>query len=199
MIYPLFTLLIAFAIFAREFISHGENAPEQDRPAFPQLKLTRHGLRNEEAIAALGNDLPSVAAHYHKSLDELRSLFWRDKDARLDKDERIMFVCDGLVAPVVSSQTNVSDIPVSALQPLGQTFLLHSKTGSTKVIFLDFDGHTLSGNQWTASYNGGSNIVAPPWDIDGNPAVFGDSERIAIQQIWLRVAEDYAPYDVENG
>ena len=197
MISRLFTLLIAFAVFAGEFISHGQNAPEQDRPPFPQLKLTRYGLRHEEAIVALGNDLASVAVHYRKSPDELRSLFRRDKDARLDKDGRIMFVCDGLVAPVVSSQTNVSDIPVSALQPLDQTFLLHSKTGSTKVIFLDFDGHTLSGNQWTASYNGGSNIVALPWDIDGNPAVFGDSERIAIQQIWLRVAEDYAPYDVD--
>ena len=197
MIYRLLLPLIAVAIFAGEIISHGQSLSSPDRPPFPEIKLTRRELHHEDAIAALGDKLPDVAAHYRKSPEEIRSMFRRDKDARLDQDGRIMFVCDGLVAPVVSSQTNVNDIPVSALQPLDQTFLLHSKTGATKVIFLDFDGHTLSGNQWTATYNGGSNIIAPPWDTDGNPAVFGDSERTAIQQIWLRVSEDYAPYDVD--
>jgi len=169
----------------------------EDRPPHPEIRLVRQGLRGEEAISALGTNLSQVALHIRKTPGELRELFRRDKGARLDDRGRVFYVCEGIVAPVVSGQTNLNDTTPSALLPLDQTFLLHSKLGSLKVIFLDFDGHTLSGNGWTASYNGGANIVAPPWDTDGNPAVFGNAERTAIQQIWLRVAEDYAAFDVD--
>jgi PKD repeat protein len=81
--------------------------------------------------------------------------------------------------------------------PLEQTFLLHSKPGATRIIYLDFDGHYMSGTAWNSGYNGGAAITCPPWDTDGNPSSFGDAERTAIQQIWLRVAEDYAPFDVD--
>ncbi len=45
--------------------------------------------------------------------------------------------------------------------------------------------------------NGGRDIICPPWDIDGQPSVFGDTERTRIQQVWQRVSEDYAPFDVD--
>lgn len=174
-----------------------QSPPPVTRSPFPDIRLERHGLHGEEAVTALGTNLPHVALHYRKTPEELRDLFRRDKDARLDGSGRIFYVCEGLVAPAESSQTNPTDTPPSALLPLDQTFLLHSKPGSTKVIFLDFDGHTLSGNAWTTTYNSGNDIIAPAWDTDANPAVFGDGERTAIQQIWLRVAEDFAPYDVD--
>ncbi len=68
------------------------------------------------------------------------------------------------VVPISPMQPNP---PVAALFPLSQTFLLHSKPGASKIIFLDFDGHTLSGNAWAATKNGGADIIAPPWDTDG--------------------------------
>ena len=36
----------------------------------------------------------------------------------------------------------------AAVAPLGQTFLLHSKPGSQRTIYLDFDGHSVSGTVW---------------------------------------------------
>src|SRR5687767_11278312 len=36
--------------------------------------------------------------------------------------------------------------------PTDQTFLLHSRPAATKVVYLDFDGHTTSGTSWNTSY-----------------------------------------------
>jgi hypothetical protein len=76
------------------------------------------------------------------------------------------------------------------------SILLHSRPEANRIIFLDFDGFTISGTAWNVD-NGGADIVAPPCDTDGNPSTFGSSERTAIQQIWLRVSEDFAPFDVD--
>jgi PKD repeat protein len=80
---------------------------------------------------------------------------------------------------------------------LADTFKLHSRPGSKKTIYLDFDGHLLTKTAWNFAYNGGADIAAPAWDIDGNRANFSDTERTRIQQVWRRVAEDYAPFDVD--
>ncbi|MEK7780059.1 MAG: autotransporter-associated beta strand repeat-containing protein, partial [Verrucomicrobiota bacterium] len=162
----------------------------------PELRM-RGGERGEEAIQMLGARLPEVAAHHRRSAAELRAMLRRDRSLRLDSRGRLHYLCEGLIAPVVGGQTNLNDGPVAALFPLPQTFLLHSKPGANKKIFLDFDGHTLSENAWTANYNGGTNIVAPPWDTDGNPGSFSSDEQTAIQQIWFRVAEDFAGFDVD--
>ena len=82
------------------------------------------------------------------------------------------------------------------LAPLADTFRLHSRPGAGRIIYLDFDGDMLAGGAWN-SYTGQELIPCPAWDIDGSVAVFGDAERIAIQHVWQRVAEDYEPFDVD--
>jgi autotransporter-associated beta strand protein len=168
---------------------------QAERPAMPQLQL-RGGERGTAAIQALGARLPEVAAHYHKSESELRGLFQREQSLELDRQGRLRYVCAGLVVPEGAEPTVQNDDLPQAIFPLDQTFLLNSKPGANKVIYLDFDGHTLSGNGWTANYNDGNDIIAPPWDLDGNPQSFNDAERTAIQRIWYRVAEDFAGFDV---
>ncbi|MGC3958955.1 MAG: zinc-dependent metalloprotease family protein [Verrucomicrobiota bacterium] len=165
------------------------------RPALPELRV-RGGVRGEEAIQALGNRLPEVAAHYRKTEDELRGMLHRDKSLRLDVQGRLNYACEGMIAPVVSGAGEETILP-AALAPLTDTFLLHSKPDSNRKIYLDFDGHTLITNAWTASYNGGTNIVAPPWNIEGSDSDFSDAERTLIQRVWLRVAEDFASFDVD--
>jgi uncharacterized repeat protein (TIGR01451 family) len=80
--------------------------------------------------------------------------------------------------------------------PASQTFLLHSRPGSNRVIYLDFTGDVVSGTQWNADF-GHATITAPAYDTDRNPAGFSDSEKADIQDIWSRVAEDYAPFAVD--
>ena len=36
-----------------------------------------------------------------------------------------------------------------------------------------------------------------PYDLDGDYTTFSDEEQTRIQRIWARVAEDYAPFDVD--
>lgn len=76
--------------------------------------------------------------------------------------------------------------------PLGQTFSLHSRSSATKVIYLDFDGHTTSNTFWNT--DGAFNT--PRYDVDGNTSAFTTAELQNIQDIWARVAEDFSPFDV---
>jgi len=79
---------------------------------------------------------------------------------------------------------------------LSKTFQLASLPGATKTIFLDFDGHVTSGTYWNTKYRpGGISIATPPYTIDDSYD-FSDIELATIQAIWQRVAEDFAPFDV---
>jgi subtilisin-like proprotein convertase family protein len=76
---------------------------------------------------------------------------------------------------------------------LTQTFALHSNPASKNVVYLDFDGHT-NGDVYGSSWD---NIVSPAWDGSGNGATFTDFEKQTIQRVWSRVAEDFAPFNVD--
>ena len=72
-------------------------------------------------------------------------------------------------------------------------FKLHSRPAASKVIYLDFDGHDLTGTAWSPN----SYLYGPACDWDGNPSSFSETERGSIELIWSRVAEDFAPFDVD--
>ena len=71
-------------------------------------------------------------------------------------------------------------------------FNLSSNPSSTFTIFLDFDGNRYAGNLWTD----GAGVVTPKFDRDGNVDSFSNSELCEIYNVWLRVSEDYAPFNV---
>jgi hypothetical protein len=101
------------------------------------------------------------------------------------------------VDPQQIQLTNSTPSVSLALSSLSNTFLLHSNPFATKTIYLDFDGHTLAaGSAWANGYNGGSEIKAPAWSLDSDLTTFSDAERSIIQGIWQRIAEDFAPFDV---
>jgi hypothetical protein len=75
-------------------------------------------------------------------------------------------------------------------------FKLHSRPGATNTIFVDFDGATISGKAWNKQA-GVSTLKAKPYDIDGKPGSFNDAEVSSMAEIWERVAEDFAPFDVD--
>ena len=77
--------------------------------------------------------------------------------------------------------------------PLDQTFELHSLPGANHRIYLDFNGHTTSDPSW----NNGIAFTTPAFDINGNPSSFSNLELERIQFIWARVAEDFAPFNVD--
>lgn len=81
--------------------------------------------------------------------------------------------------------------PVGATYPLSSIPALHSRPSASVKFFLDFDGHFES--IW-GSY---SNVTTPVFDRDADPTTFSDSELSTIQEVWQRVAEDFAPFNVD--
>jgi PKD repeat protein len=169
----------------------------QDRnPAgreFPYVRL-RAPMRGAGAIAALAAHFPEVAQYYGKSENELRGILSRDRTIWADVHGRLLYVCENdplpPEAPTVVADGSVAEGPL----PYDQTFLLHSRPGAKRVIYLDFDGHTTTGTPWNS---GRGDIVSAPFDQDGNPSAWSTGEQDTIQYIWQRVAEDFAPFEVD--
>ena len=87
-------------------------------------------------------------------------------------------------------------VAAAAKVPLSQAPRLHSRPGCARVIHLDFTGHTVTGTAWNDSASV-ARWDAVAFDRDGDPTTFSTSELTAIQRIWERVAEDFAPFDVD--
>lgn len=167
--------------------------------SFPQQNLPRSG-RSQEIPALLGAKLDQVAAWYDRSSADLVKLCTQEKTLRTDKQGRLHFVCEGLLPlqnAVVKAAT-VSGGTTAAAITATDAFALHSKPGASKVIYLDFDGHTTTGTSWNSAFTAGANIVTPPYSIDATVSTaFSQPELDNIHSIWQRVAEDYAPFDVD--
>src|SRR5205809_5503144 len=67
---------------------------------------------------------------------------------------------------------------------------LSSRPGAAATIYLDFDGH------FESSWKTFSNVTTPAYDRDGDPTSFSASELSSINEVWTRVAEDFAPFAV---
>lgn len=78
-------------------------------------------------------------------------------------------------------------------------FSLHSKPGANRLIYLDFTGHVVTNSSWNENIFAGSTPVfnGAPYDVDNNPGTFSERELINIKEIWQRVAEDFAPFNVD--
>lgn len=168
------------------------------KPPFPSVEIPNL-VRSEAAISALGEKLPEIASWYGKTSEQLKNMFKKDKNLWADKKGRLFYVDEGLALTdnTVTTSDPTASLPVSQMYSLSQTFFLHSNPGSSKIIYLDFNGASISNTAWNANYNSGQTITAAPFDLDGNPSSFNDTELQRIQNIWLRVAEDYAPFDVD--
>lgn len=176
-------LFIVFSIltantFAQEILEYPENL-----------------VRKEEAISKLGNRLPAVARKHGKSAEELRRLLREDETLFLDQTDRLLYI-DPARENLDEYITASTDVPQAAPFPYSQTFALHSRPGSNRVIYLDFNGHLTSGTVWNTNFTGGQAINSLPFSLDGDPNSFNQQEQDVIQYIWQRVAEDYAPFDV---
>src|SRR5207249_1989680 len=175
----------------------GTTAQDQN-PAglkFPKIQLPARA-RGRAAVSALTPYLPQLAAWYGKSADELAGIFLSDNTLWTDTHGRLFYGCELAMAPPANAPgaESAGEVLESPF-PDDQTFLLHSRPGATKVIYLDFDGNVTSGTQWNSQFSGGADIVSEPFDLDGIPSSFNTNERERIQYIWQRVAEDYAPFD----
>ncbi|WP_197442811.1 zinc-dependent metalloprotease family protein [Lignipirellula cremea] len=145
-------------------------------------------VNSQEADAAAVSAMASV------NLNNLYDGYVNNQGAELAVDVPLDAQVEAALKSLGDFNTGTGNPP---LHPLTDTFLLHSNPGAQHVIYLDFDGHTTSNTFWNTDFNGGNDIVTPAYDLDGNPATFSNAELTQIQRIWLRVAEDYLPFNVD--
>jgi hypothetical protein len=152
------------------------------------LAAPQNGLK---ALSNLQGNFAAVAALNGKSESVLRNILETDSSYWLDVCGLGFYVEE--VPKNVSSNVNVSAAPYA----YDQTFRLHSKPGSSKTIYLDFNGHSYSGTAWNSYFRVASPYFASGYSQDADFANFTNAEMDVIQSVWQRVSEDYAPFDVD--
>jgi hypothetical protein len=159
------------------------------RPVDPsESPVLEEPAAGREALDQVDDRLGEVAARNGMSAAELEHLLLSDDTVYLDRYGYVFFVDP---APATAPRSDGEAAPAAPF-PYEDTFLLSSKPGSKRVVYLDFNGHTLpADNGWQS---GGYAALA--YDTNGAPATFSNAERDVIQSIWQRVAEDFAPFDV---
>jgi hypothetical protein len=161
-------------------------------------RILPEALQGRAALEALGDRLPAVAAAQGSTASELGRVLRTDRTAWLDRDARLFYVERAASGAEPSSDASVADASAT-VEPSGYTAtgvpIFHSLPGATKVLYLDFDGETISGTAWNVGTV--DPLEAVPFDRDGDLTTFSDDERSHITGTWLRVAEDYAPFAVD--
>ena len=101
-------------------------------------RSTAHGRwGGQQAIERLGTRLPSVAAAHGMTANTLRGHLADDSTLYVDSTDRLLYVEPAFVGPSVAA-----DSVYDASIPTANAFLLNSRPGATRTIYLDFNGHT---------------------------------------------------------
>ena len=158
------------------------SASAQQAPReFPKLSLPS-STYGQDAIMALGSNLPAVAAWYGMTADELRREFRRYYDTAgylLPTTDQGYWILrsNGSIA-VFERLRWPGSFPVGELlYPVSSTLRLHSNPESSRTISIEFA--TPNASRFT--------------EVNDKYSV---SEIVAIQHIWTQVAEYFAPFDV---
>jgi hypothetical protein len=189
------------ALFAALVVQAGGQAAAQPRPIDQLLDRATQG---KAALAKVQPRLAELAKRNGLPEQQLHRTLATDKTAWLDEDSRLFFQ-EPMATP--AEKANEAPAPWWAKAAVavraktavavsqGPAFQLHSKPGSNRIIYLDFDGHTITGTAWNRGRPSTVNVT--PYDTDGNPAIFSTAEQNVVRAVWQRVAEDYASFDVD--
>jgi hypothetical protein len=159
--------------------------------ARPDDTLLTRSVQGERAIDALGSRLEPVARDNGLSSAALIELMRTDSSAWMSRTGRVYF--KESVPPGDPRPPGTGPAVRAARAPLSESMRLHSRPQSTHSIFLDFDGGSI-GSSWVR--DGLPADGHPAWSLDADPA-FSAVERSFVQDVWSRVAEDFAPFDVD--
>jgi hypothetical protein len=128
----------------------------------------------------------------HFSAQDLASL-------HADRAGGIFVVCEA--GPIQGDDAeSTSPPPVSAaavpVSPFPASLLFHSRPGAPNVLYLNFSGETVSNTEWNTELSR-AEIPAVAFSTDTDRTTYSEAEQLAIKRIWQRVAEDYAPFNID--
>lgn len=133
---------------------------------------------------------------------EERPALLNDLDSlRVDPNGELFYACPGYEPMGTKAGASAARELAAMVSETGESVpisappLLHSRAGAEHVLFLDFNGHVVEGTAW--NLRSCSSWDCRPYDTDGNESTFSASEQEDIIEIWERVAEDFAPFDID--
>ncbi|WP_328331371.1 zinc-dependent metalloprotease [Kribbella sp. NBC_00382] len=172
-------------------------ADQKPSPAPLASLLGGQPLQGKAALGKLQPRLAELAERNGIAEQKLQRILATDKTSWLDKDGKLFYSEPVATAKQRSATAKSPKWATKAVAAAtGPAFELHSKAGSNRVIYLDFDGHTITGTAWNANGKPATvNITA--YDTDGNTGNWSTAEQNVVREVWARVAEDYAPFDVD--
>ncbi|MER7246731.1 pre-peptidase C-terminal domain-containing protein [Kribbella sp. NPDC000426] len=174
-------------------VAAGNQADAQQTPVD---QLLSQPLAGGVALGKVQSRLAEVADHNRMPVDKLRQILATDKTAWLDADSKLFFREPGLTSAQKAPEASPRWARTAVAGATGPAFELHSKPGSNRVIYLDFDGHTITGTAWNAA-KGIDPVNVSAYDTDGDASSFGTAEQDVVHEVWARVAEDYSTFDVD--
>ncbi len=144
--------------------------------------------RGERAIRALRREAGSRRQGQRTERQQPRAHPPHDSTAWITRDGRLFYKDE------IGAESRVA-APTKAPFPDAQTFTLHSKPGSQRTLYIDFNGYTVpNSNVWLD--NGLTVQQIEGFSLDASSS-FNAAEHTLIQSVWQRVSEDYAPFDVD--
>ncbi len=121
-----------------------------------------------------------------------------DESVKVGKSGRA-FVIEPLLSEAAVLAATERAVPVHTSISPADAFSLNSRPGSDHTIFLDLNGHDVSGSQWDDNLIFGSSGASrniPGYNIQGESNNYSTVERQRIIDMWSSVAEDFAMFDV---
>ena len=116
-----------------------------------------------------------------------------DHGEYIENSDGIYYIDPALPADILNAG-DADDLDGTGFTPsLSEVFQLHSNPGASKVIYLDFDGHTTNDSSW----NSGVAFTSDAYSRSGSVDTFDASDRGGMYRIWARMAEDFLPFDVD--
>lgn len=148
---------------------------------------------------------PAAREKALKALGDLRIPLLDVNSLHVDSNGMLLYACNlgnqawnkafessqAVTAPAAYSEPLVAQASVPISSPPARS----SRPDAESVIYLDFNGHTVTGTAWNTSL-GRASFQCVPFDLDGDPTTFSDAEQAAIIEVWERVAEDYKAFNI---
>ena len=161
----------------------------------------------QAAINALGNQFDYVATLNRMTSDQLKAALLASPEYYIDKCGRAFFAETTMVAKELPLPMALDSLPnpLTTGNGIGARpfidpsiiFKLHSNSSSKKILYLNFKGRQITNTSWNANYNHDNAWFANGFSQDSDYSKFNVTEMEVIQSVWQRVADDYAPFDID--
>lgn len=165
---------------------------------FPIGSLDRLDQLPASRLRTQLEQLPDAAQE--RARQWLRSFHFTQQDLpslHADANGGILYACELAIDAAATEDdpppVGQAAVPVS---PFPASLIFHSRPGAPNVLYVNFTGEIVSNTEWN-NVVGRTEIPAVAFSTDSDLTTFSDAEQLAIKRIWQRMAEDYAPFNID--